>query len=705
MENEQEKRDIAQSKEDSSDQKISPLLTLKRSSSSNKYYTDDYDFWDILIDRVSVISSCRNQEIMTLSRLLNTSLTHPFLPSDTFEKLISSFQNDSSMRDGGILSQTTMTHAIPTPLKTPQTQGSIATRKGTPSLTTLTNNKHVSGTASVKLKHSSTATTTKVANTISMARELLNSMSGEIQYVEIYRRLILIPLLSFDQLDESYCAKNLNSHSSPNFNRTLKDWFEYFDRNSDGNITFQELKYALDGLNTKLSNDCLRTLFLRFQNKHDEFVDWNDFLLFYDTYINRQYVESISIDQTRENPRESDLDMINVLHEFLMKYSQLNSSYVNDKNAPAPTSTTPVTTDLLNSDDEPHVKDTNASHSVKKRTLYDDLVTLNRNDVYHNTKLVNQSGLKMSVSSMDRLSRLFDYDIINLKHFHQSIHEFFLQEKSKTMESKGKATAGTTTESSQPLGFKEFSLIFIIREMHQTLRSLLTALSSRCQTNKSETKEINFETFSLTTEEEFSKLWLTIAPNCHTTVRDDQFMSYIESVLSQHDTATTRAAKDSIAKDMSPTSPLALSSETRQRRIFCHLIRDEISYSSWNKIASGSSSDGNTSGTASSSRTISYSAFKAFVLRSHIEIIEQKLQYLVHLQNSCTKGSMSYLVHYFIPTMQEGPFRDESQLNHLMMIAYDPLSSAIFMMKVVTSSLLILILTPSFFPCFLLPVD
>jgi hypothetical protein len=868
--------------------KSSQLLTLQRLSSSNKYNTPDYDLWDILIDRVSVISSCRNQEILSLTKLLNTSLTQPFLPANAFDSYFRT--TPGAVTSAGGRGTSGLTNAIPTPSKSLHAAAAaaggaaggaggatsshlIATKKGTPSLTTLTNNKHVSGIASVKLKHApapalaaggggggvgphggatsvSSSMSSKVAHTISMARELLNSMSSEIQYVEIYRRLIPIPILFFDQFADSSSSTSSSSASSsasascisspPNFNRTLRDWFEYFDRNGDGNITFEELRYALNGLNAKLSNDCLKTLFFRFQmNNSDEFVDWNDFLMFYETFINRKFIETISIDQTgagagtgtggggggtgtvgggrRGAGAEHEVDMIKLLCEFLFLYSSSSFS-VNETLAPTAPTAAAAPADAISPAETPAAPGAPSAEtpaapgapsaetpgpggsrkttpsSLKHRGLSDELVTLNRNDLHRNTQLVNQSGLKISSCSMDRISRLFDYDISHLKQFHRSLQKAYrdraaaiaaaeaataatgatgatgagaegggggggaLESKEESKESMKSPPQSQSQSQSQmkpkPLSkvtWKEFILIRLIQEMSGTLQSLLTAISSRCQTNaaaaaegggegggegRDKGGEISFESFNLTTEEEFSKLWLAMAPSCQISVRDDHFMSYIESILSQHynsaastssstsvsavtsastavvsasmiSAVTSIASASAVASKKPPPQSLFVSEEILKRRIFCHLIRDEISYSSWNKIPSSnsrsssnsssssssnnrsnsssnrsSSSSSSNSGSESESRTISYSAFKAFVLRSHIEIIEQKLQYLVYLQNSASKGSMSFLVHFFLPTMQEGPFRDETLLNHLIMIAYDPLSSAIYSMKV-----------------------
>jgi hypothetical protein len=259
---------------------------------------------------------------------------------------------------------------------------------------------------------------------------------------------------------------------------------------------------------------------------------------------------------------------------------------------------------------------------------------------------------------------------------------------------------------------KELISDYLSKEMSQTLISLLAALSSRCQVNnpeskqKTNTKVINFDLFNFTSEEEFKKLWLAFAPTCDSSVTDDKFLIYLETVLSQYlrlplPSAAGTSASLSAASGASPRTTTAAASNTAsppdnlfvhvQRRVFCHLIRDEILHSCWNKISQSKN------GTRDpKTRTISYSAFKAFVRRSHIDVIEQKLQYLVLLQNSSGRGSVNYLVHFFIPTIQDGPFRDETQLNHLIMLAFDPISSTIFTMKA-SLSLSHLLLSSSLF--------
>jgi hypothetical protein len=692
------------------------LLTLKRvSSSTKKYRSLDYDIWDILIDRVSIISSCRNRDVLYLTHLLNRSMNKQYFPVKTFDNFSTTILSGNS----GIIT------TIPTPSKTPQTH--IATKKGTPSMSTTT--KNLTGTASVKLKHPTTSSS-KLTNTITMARDLLDHMSSEIQYLEIYRRLIPIPLVEFPQLDETLevCGKII-SQSIANFNLTLRGWFEYFDVNHDGEISFDEFVSAVNGrFNANLSHESLMTLFMRFQiNSYDELIDWNEFLFFYERYINQKYIERIVIDDENENENVAegggsgvgnDVDMIHLLHQFITLYDEEQLL------VQMPPSTNPAQQPPLPTQQQQQTSQKISNPVTKKTSLYKELVTLNKNDLNRNTQLVTQAGLRVTTVIMDRFSRLFDYNISNLKQFCFQMNQQILKDLPtfEKRQQNRKKTSDTSTSTPPPTArqarVKELISMYLSQEMSQTLISLLAALSSRCQTSTSSlegkqkinTQVINFDIFNFTSEEEFQKLWLALASSCDSSIPDEKFLNYLETILSQYIESISRSplpppapvssappsavppavppaapsavppAKPSTPSPIDPLSKTGLShslSQPLQRRVFCHLIRDEILHSCWNKInlSKGGVVDQKT-------RTISYSAFKAFIRRSHIDVIEQKLQYLVLLQNSSGRGSINYLVHFFLPTIQDGPFRDESQLNHLIMLAYDPISSTIFTMKV-----------------------
>ena len=532
-----------------------------------------------------------------------------------------------------------------------------------------------------------------------MARDALDSITTEIQYTEVFRRLIPIPLLQFSHLDESLGAEII-SETNFNFGSNLKNWFDFFDRNHNGEISFEEFTLALNRLNTQLSTEDMSTLFLRFQtNKADELIDWTEFMTFFETVIHRKYVERITIDLT-----DDDVDMIKILKQFVIKCS-----------LPLPevsTTTTTVNNNKNNNNKNSEGNQENKNKTVPpKKILYQEILTLNKNDIIRNAELITRSGLHITEQAMDRICRIFNYDLATFQKFYLTV-----------------------------VGSPD-SLDTIIND---TLCQLLLALSSRCHvaasppppttttttttvsnnssqsgnnsgskmndndSNNKNNNNIDFSIFNMTSDDELSKLWLSVSPTRETLVSYEQFSNYLCEVFSQHlDLEKNPVNQKSKDKNISPSTNNAqgngnLLFRSLERNVLCNLICDEIVHSCWNKL---SQQERNGRLVKTHTNKLSYSAFKAFFRRSHINTIEQKLQYLVYLQNCADTGTINYLVHIFIPTLQYGPLRDESQLNHIILLAYDPLSSTIYKMKVLIILLCYYFVIIFFFVLFIVLLD
>jgi hypothetical protein len=157
---------------------VKAVPTLKRSR--GRFSGRDYDVWDIIIDRVEVLSSCRSREAIRMNALIG-KLTNSYTPlkPSVFEKLDM---------------QSKLSTPIPTPSKTPVVQ--VATQKGTKSVQA---SNEIIGTAS-SMRLSGKSQATLAANNVTNARDVLRNMSKEVAYVEVYRRLIPVPIINFSQV-------------------------------------------------------------------------------------------------------------------------------------------------------------------------------------------------------------------------------------------------------------------------------------------------------------------------------------------------------------------------------------------------------------------------------------------------------------------------------------------------------------------------
>lgn len=127
------------------------------------------DIWDVFIDRVAVICSCRSQEAIMVSRRLNSRM----LQSTFFDSI----------------------QPAPSPIPTPTPVGrSPAITGKTPRGASRTGNI-TGGTATARL----TSKSSKLLSATALLDSLREDQS-EISYVEIFRRIIPIPLCSFSKV-------------------------------------------------------------------------------------------------------------------------------------------------------------------------------------------------------------------------------------------------------------------------------------------------------------------------------------------------------------------------------------------------------------------------------------------------------------------------------------------------------------------------
>jgi hypothetical protein len=124
------------------------------------------DIWDVFVDRVAVICSCRSNEAVIVARRLNSSS----MTASFFDNI----------------------QPAPSPIPTPTPTGKMTAKGGmsrNPSRTTLHR-----GTATAKSGSKSRLVSTQALN------ECLREEHSEISYVEIFRRIIPIPLCSFSKV-------------------------------------------------------------------------------------------------------------------------------------------------------------------------------------------------------------------------------------------------------------------------------------------------------------------------------------------------------------------------------------------------------------------------------------------------------------------------------------------------------------------------
>ena len=155
--------------------------TSTENSRGGRYNGLEDDIWDVLVDRVVVISACRSPDAKVLTKILNTRELRP----DSLKSLEKPKSN------------------LPTPSKvaTPVS----ATLKGTRSATKGMRKTPGYATAAIAKSQSKSAS----SHTVSGAYNVLEKLSEEVSYVEVYRRLVAIPLINFNKVSALYYSIEL----------------------------------------------------------------------------------------------------------------------------------------------------------------------------------------------------------------------------------------------------------------------------------------------------------------------------------------------------------------------------------------------------------------------------------------------------------------------------------------------------------------
>ena len=398
---------------------------------------------------------------------------------------------------------------------------------------------------------------------------------------------------------------------------------------------------AMRELNANLSQDDMKTLFTRFQTRNmDGFIDWMEFMDFWNNNIHKRAIE-------QGGDPDNEKSLLTIISDVVSSHLEKRKKLFRIVKT--------VTTDF--SEESPGDANTEAD-SVNRQEdaasgILGELLTLDLSAVRHNAAVLAAYDIPISLQNMARLSRVFNYDVSTLLTFCEAMK------------------AGTYE-----------NIDYILQE---TTAGIMKCLAGRCHAHKE---------FEFTSDEEIGKLWCAMAPDCDSQISFNEFSAHLRFVFCDHlestgfestkndtvvDTADKAASGTTSTRGSGkPTEFLGVSIE-----VLCNLLSEEVFYSAWNRIHADSKKATSPSSSALIA-TVSYSAFKAFIKRSHVGAIEQKLQYLVHLQGCSDNGSVTYLVHIYVPTQENiaPQLRDNSKLDHLLLIAYDPLSSVTFKMKI-----------------------
>lgn len=662
-----------------------PSMTINKGELRDALDRDDIfnnenpDFWDLLIDRVDIICNCRSEKAKELTWALG----------DSFKRRKALLLTDLNKFDRP-------PSAVPTP--TPSAGGSSSARKtGTAivakSRRSVASSVRVNQGAAATLVSQQKAKVLMTANEIT-ERTLAPSRNGS-QYVEVYRRLINIPVIKFEAF-QAIATKGI-SNATDGFvtGEGLRHWFDFFDKNRDGGITLDEFSQTLQEVNLRFSDEDVKSLFkLMDSAKKDNLADFEEFMDFFSGYIPH------NSDRVIGQNTETQLAVI----EFFRRFSRLLEEGCKDidscedffGNLKVPKRPSEVAT--ISKEDD-----------IKNWIAYglsSVFTSLSRMEESSNTSKFRKMGMKHAFDDVvARFSRIFRESSVKMSTFfyHRRISIIVVLDNlvKCVMESFSRRAGGgkEIASAKKETIVKLWSSIalnstgkVLFDELADALKKAIVDLLQVENSSNSWKKgkevavgsPVDAGSFKLSAP---SGGVAVETPNqTDTSSLPPKNLSgdaVLDKVLTFRQSATAEVVQ--IPEALQVSGALSLNDAEfmgYDLDVLCRILADKLIYSSWNRL--GEERPKMTKKSANEAihlrESLSFSGFECFIKAERLQAMERSLKYLVHLQSTEGIGSVSYNVHVYLPETTSG--KD----NGAILIAYDPLTSAIFKMNIDTDT-------------------
>ena len=664
------------------------------------------DIWDLIIQRVIIISDSRigtrshqgkGQSLPAAFSLikekrgpLDRSLFLPFLGSQENSSYAAGKGDNANNGNGSERST----------IVTPKVGIEKSFRKGT--TPTPRNLKKFPGWASVQTSKQqqqsqqkggiygdssiagSTAHATAHATISQAADKIRENQKG--QFVEIYRRLVHIPVISnHERAGDRLRHSSEDTMSGSYLSAFAKRLFAKFDKNMNGFISLEEFKESLLEMNINVSEEDTLTLFNRFETRQkDGTIDWNEFLDFFHSHIVKDIITDWDVDGTDDVVRRSIIDILleirrclapiiqqmksrgwRSVEEYLTRTAKGRRRSVVDSHSHS--------TALIDANNSTGLAEKENTNKLSDNCLFHHLNTAH---AARNRALLNQLGVKVDIEDMKRVNRVFARNVTAFMAFLQ--------------------------------GEESHRLDDIMTEAH---KRVISGFENRVGVNSSG------EYGNALNNNTILKLWSIICSQ-KSTLKYDEMVSIVEDILLKSlDTDSRRAKKmntmtnstprsdggDSLAKNQpnisskeslknitaaspslekSSSSMLAANEDDSDNADENHIwinenfhgihaelvsrcVTDMITQSAWNKSEIDSSDvDPTSNSVIMHSNNVSYSAFEAYVRYGHVNAIETKLKYLLQLEMSIAGPKIYSLVHTYI----------NQERTEMIILVHEPLS-------------------------------
>jgi Ca2+-binding EF-hand superfamily protein len=229
-------------------------------------------------------------------------------------------------------------------------------------------------------------------------------------YIEVYRRLVSVPVNKFEGFEVMSDLGISNFSDGFVLGEGLRHWFDFFDKNHDGSISFDEFTQTLRDVNIEFDLDDAKNLFSLFQTVNkDDVADFDEFMEFFSGHISHK-IDGV---QKREYYYQRDvIDLVEQLSakiEVECKNATLCEAFFKKSGAVYPAKSE-VPTSL------------NQAISLG---LYSLFVTLSRTEESSNQAKFRKLGIKVGDIAIARLSRVFKENSVIMAQFFKSRRDSF----------------------------------------------------------------------------------------------------------------------------------------------------------------------------------------------------------------------------------------------------------------------------------------
>lgn len=442
----------------------------------------------------------------------------------------------------------------------------------------------------------------------------------------------------------------------------MKNSFEFFDKNHDGIISYDEFVQSLKSLTVDLSDEDYAILFRRFDVNHDGSIECKEFINFFNENI------------------ESEIGN-NSTTNTVLHYLKLICANRNDR----------VTARL--EIDVPQMKDVVIGQNVKNSLS--EITSLDLSHVKRNSECIARQGIPISEDIMARISRVFKFNLSLFLEFIDSITDSvangnindvddvmgyvvceLLESMLMTIGKENKVKGDVKSQPEKKL---------LMETKSEKFDEMRSDVSESKNQKSSSGKDVNPDISSIDklSDEAFAKVFCTMASNIDQVVEYDEVNRHFNRMVNENIYGKAKS-------ELTAQKPIDKYNKFNLD-VLCRLLIDEVLYSPWNKSQDKSSSSDqsktlpkSTVSTSDIRSTLSFSGLMAFIKSAQIESIINRLRSIVYLESCIELGAVNFLVHCYlpVPSSRNGALATPpNQNNHILIIASDPLSSNIFKMK------------------------